>query len=176
MTIILYMALSIDGIAALDGERGIQEYGSKEDRDFFIQEAKNCDAVIMGRRTAKNKIKGVKNFVLCHDESAFKAEDDGVERIFLSGSAQEIRDKIEAYGVQKAALLGGPSTNADFLRAGLVDQIFLTVEPVTIGRGIHFLEQGLESRWTLAGSKVLNERGTIVLHYKKDCADAKSAL
>jgi len=171
MKLLLYMAVSLDGIAALDSERGIQDYGSKEDHDFFIQEAKKCDAVIMGRRTAKNKIRGVKNFVLCHDALSFKADDDGVERIFLSGSARELYKKIESYGVKKAALLGGPSTNLVFLRAGLVDEIFLTVEPVTIGRGLHFLDESLESRWILADTKVLNKRGAIVLHYLKDCAD-----
>ena len=55
----------------------------------------------------------------------------------------------------------------NFLRAGLVDEIFLTVEPVTIGHGIRFLGEPLESRWILAGTKSLNKGGTIVLHYKK---------
>ena len=68
-------------------------------------------------------------------------------------------------GFERVALLGGPSTNAGFLRAGLVDEIFLTVEPVTIGRGIHFANEPLETRWTLADTKVLNARGTLVLHY-----------
>ena len=158
---ILYMAVSIDGIAALDGERGIQEYGSKEDHDFFIKASKKCGAVIMGKNTASFKVGGVPNLILTHSAPA----DDG--RVYMSGSAQEVYGKVQAMGLKKVALLGGPATNAAFLRAGLVDEIFLTVEPVTIGQGVRFLNEPLDSRWTLAGVKKLNKRGTIVLHYKK---------
>ena len=129
----------------------------------------------MGKNTGSFRVFGVPNFVLTHDPAgaaASQAQDSrGLERVYLCGQPQEICAKLEARGIHKAALLGGPSTNLQFLRAGLVDEIYLTVEPVTIGRGIRFLNEPLESRWTLADSQVLNERGTIVLHYKKHCAD-----
>lgn len=184
----MYAAVSIDGIAALDGKTGIERYGSPEDREFFLAGAKSCQAVIMGKNTGSFRVFGVPNFVLTHDPDLLQAHDPagaaasqaqasqaqdarGVERVYLCGQPQEICAKLEARGIHKAALLGGPSTNLQFLRAGLVDEIYLTVEPVTIGRGIRFLNEPLESFWTLAGTKVLNERGTIVLHYKKHCAD-----
>ena len=171
----MYAAVSIDGIAALDSKTGIERYGSPEDREFFLAGAKSCQAVIMGKNTGSFRVFGVPNFILTHDPAgaeASQAQDArGVERVYLCGQPQEICAKLEARGIQKAALLGGPSTNLQFLRAGLVDEIFLTVEPVTIGRGIRFLNEPLESRWILADSQVLNERGTIVLHYKKHCAD-----
>ncbi len=184
MTLIMYAAVSIDGIAALDSKTGIERYGSPEDREFFLAGAKSCQAVIMGKNTGSFRVFGVPNFVLTHDPDLLQAHDPagaeasqvqdacgtnerGFERVYLCGQPQEICAKLEARGIQKAALLGGPSTNLQFLRAGLVDEIYLTVEPVTIGRGIRFLNEPLESRWTLADSQVLNERGTIVLHYKK---------
>ena len=181
MKIIIYMAVSIDGVAALDSKRGIEEYGSKEDHDFFIGASKKCDAVIMGRNTAFCKISGVPNIVLTHAEvscsrltrASFDDKDCRVapgndmfdDRVYLSGSAEEVYKQIEAMGFEKVALLGGPATNLNFLRAGLVDEIFLTVEPVTIGRGIRFLNEPLVTNWTLADTQVLNARGTIVLHY-----------
>ena len=159
------MAVSIDGIAALDSARGIQEYGSKEDHKFFINASKKCDAVIMGKNTAFCKIDGVPNIILTHSALISGQNSDG--RIYLCGAVQEIYDKVQTLGFKKVALLGGPATNLNFLRAGLVDEIFLTVEPVTIGHGIHFLNEALVSKWTLAGVKKLNKGGTIVLHYKK---------
>ncbi|MBO7121682.1 MAG: dihydrofolate reductase family protein [Treponema sp.] len=182
MKVLLYMAVSIDGIAALDSERGIQEYGSKEDHKFFINASKKCDAVIMGKNTAFCKIDGVPNIILTHSAKDCRVEPgndsvscsrltrasfDDNNRIYLSGAAQEIYDKVQTLGFKKVALLGGPATNLNFLRAGLVDEIFLTVEPVTIGQGIHFLNEALVSKWTLADVKKLNKSGTIVLHYKK---------
>ncbi len=184
MKVILYMAVSIDGIAALDEKTGIERYGSSEDRDFFLAGAKACDAVIMGKNTAALfKVYGLPNFVLAHDKNFSQAQKpagaDGTnaqdghgsgrhcERVCLSGEPREICAALEARGIKTAALLGGPSTSARFLKAGLVDEIFLTVEPVTIGRGLRFLDEPLESRWILAGTKKLNKGGTLVLHYKK---------
>lgn len=40
----------------------------------------------------------------------------------------------EKYGVRRLLLEGGPRLNYDFLRAGLVDEIFWTVAPKLIGR------------------------------------------
>ncbi len=168
MKLVLYMAVSIDGIAALDKNRGIEEYGSKEDHDFFIGESKKCDAVIMGKNTALGcKISGVPNIVLTHSapRDLGLANDSGDGRVYLCGPAEEVYKKVAEMGFKKVALLGGPATNLNFLRAGLVDEIFLTVEPVTIGRGIHFLNEPLVTNWTLADTQVLNKRGTIVLHY-----------
>ena len=208
MTLIMYMAVSIDGIAALDGKNGIERYGSREDHDFFLAGAKSCDAVIMGKNTAASfKVYGLPNFILTHDPdllqakklpqakilqqdqnpagaAAAKAQDQDqdargsgrtCERVYLSGQPQEVCKELEARGIKKAALLGGPFTNAQFLRAGLVDEIFLTVEPVTLGRGIRFLNEPLESFWTLAGAKVLNERGAIVLHYVASAGRGETA-
>ena len=182
MKVLLYMAVSIDGIAALDSKTGIERYGSEEDKKFFIKASKKCDAVIMGKNTAFYKIKGVPNIILTHSAKDCRVEPgndsvscsrltrasfDDNNRIYLCGSAQEVYEKAQGMGFKKVALLGGPATNINFLRAGLVDEIFLTVEPVTIGHGIRFLGEPLESRWILAGTKSLNKGGTIVLHYKK---------
>ena len=189
MKVILYMAVSIDGIAALDEKTGIERYGSSEDRDFFLAGAKACDAVIMGKNTAASfKVYGLPNFVLTHDKNFSQAQKSagadgasaqdgrGFERVCLSGEPQEICAALEALGIKKAALLGGPSTNLLFLRAGLVDEIFLTVEPVTLGQGIRFLSEPLESRWILADTKVLNARGAIVLHYEAErCVKAEES-
>ena len=178
MTIVLYMAVSIDGIAALDSQTGIERYGSPEDHEFFLSGSKACGAVIMGKNTARScKVSGVPNFVLTHSPAGAKASQAqdarGDGRVYLSGEPREICAELERRGIKKAALLGGPAANLGFLREGLVDEIFLTVEPVTIGRGIHFLNEPLETNWTLADTKILNERGTLVLHYVKAGGERK---
>lgn len=187
MTIVLYMAVSIDGVAALDSHTGIERFGSPEDHDFFLSGSKACGAVIMGKNTARScKVSGVPNFVLTHGAGGQNAPcaNDGAKasqaqdargdgRVYLSGEPREICAELERRGIKKAALLGGPAANLGFLREGLVDEIFLTVEPVTIGRGIHFLNEPLETNWTLADTKILNERGTLVLHYVKAGGERK---
>ena len=72
------MAVSIDGIAALDGKNGIERYSSREDHDFFLAGAKSCDAVIMGKNTAASfKVYGLPNFILTHDPDLLQAKNRG---------------------------------------------------------------------------------------------------
>ena len=70
-------------------------------------------------------------------------------------------------GFKKAALAAGPSTCLAFLRAGLVKDLYLSIEPVALGSGIRlFTDETFISRWTLIESKRLNEAGTMMMHYR----------
>lgn len=68
-----------------------------------------------------------------------------------------------------AMLLVGKEVNAQFLQAGLVDEMYITVEPVLFGNGTQLLDyQNIESTLRLVSVKQLNERGTLVVHYQVD--------
>ncbi len=59
---------------------------------------------------------------------------------FFKGTPQEIIDYVAAKGFETAILGGGARTNAMFLRAGVVDEILITVEPKLFGIGLNFTE------------------------------------
>jgi dihydrofolate reductase len=75
-------------------------------------------------------------FVLTHHERDDLPMDGGTTFHFVTGG---IRDAFErartATGDGKIAIAGGASTINQFLAAGLIDELTLTVTPVTIGRG-----------------------------------------
>lgn len=64
--------------------------------------------------------------------------------------------------------LGGISMCQEFLRLGLVDECWLLVQPVLIGKGKRLFE-GLENRisLTLLDTKTFNS-GVVVVHYRVD--------
>jgi riboflavin biosynthesis pyrimidine reductase len=61
---------------------------------------------------------------------------------------------------------GGGKLNGSFMKEGLIDDIYLDVEPTILGNGIKlFGDRELEKKLRLIGMKRLS-RNEIQLHYK----------
>ena len=65
------------------------------------------------------------------------------------------------------AILGGGAVYRFMLEQGLLDEIFVTVEPLIFGRGKEmFLGGTRTTQVNLLSVKRLNRTGTLLLHYK----------
>ena len=170
MKLTLYMAMSIDGIVALSADEDISAYSSREDREFFLSRLKTHDAVITGRVSARHAV-SLPRFVLTRTPRAYAADTRGANpapTTYLCGTPAEICAAVSGAGYANVALLGGPAANHGFLRDSLVDELFLTVEPVMLGRGRSLnVQEELRVRWTLRETLRLNDAGTLVLHYSR---------
>ena len=63
--------------------------------------------------------------------------------------------------------MGGSELNRLFLKYKLVNEIYLTLEPILFGKGNQLLETvKLEQDLKLVDFKILNNKGTLLLHYK----------
>ena len=60
---------------------------------------------------------------------------------------------------------GGSQTNTLFLEAGLVDEIWLTIEPVIFGSGIDLFTHALDLKAKLVHYETLNDTGSVHLRY-----------
>jgi dihydrofolate reductase len=66
---------------------------------------------------------------------------------FIDASpADALKRAREAAGCKDVRIGGGPTTNRDFLAAGLVDHIHIVVVPILLGRGVRLWDdvEGLE--------------------------------
>ena len=59
---------------------------------------------------------------------------------FDSGPPDRIIDRLERRGKTRCALLGGARVFTDFLKARLIDEFWITFEPVLFGSGKTLLE------------------------------------
>ena len=64
-------------------------------------------------------------------------------------------------------LVGGSKIYSSFMKEGLVDELYLTIEPVVFGNGKNlFSDESFETKLELVSSKKLNKKGTILLKYR----------
>jgi dihydrofolate reductase len=78
-----------------------------------------------------------------------------VER--LAEIVADARDGIE---------VSGPTTAAQALQAGLVDEVWLRVVPCVVGSGLRALPAGMESRFDLVESRTFDD-GSVYLGYAR---------
>jgi len=157
MKLTVYMAISIDGLITCGDNDS--DWVSDNDWEQFYSYIKANDAVIMGRKTMEQfgedfPIEGPLNIVLTNNTDLHKESDN---LIILSASPQEIIDLAVKKGLNNLLLIGGSETNKQFIEAGLVDEIVLSVHPLVIGRGLHlFGSDPLDVNLELVSTKAIN--------------------
>jgi dihydrofolate reductase len=86
---------------------------------------------------------------------------------FSSESPRQIVQRLSERGYTQALLLGGSSTNSAFLKENLIDELWLTIEPIIFGGGTPlFAESDAKKNWELLSVATLNSQGTLLLKYQ----------
>lgn len=168
MKVILYMGITPNGYIAK--EDGNSEWTSDEDLDGFYKESKKAKNIILGKNTFLEASRqgyfpfpGAINVVVTHQTFENKW---GKDVIFTDKSPKEILVMLEGMGFDTAFLAGGGMLNASFAREGLIDEIYLDIEPLLFGKGIKlFAETDFACELELLETKNLN-KNTIQVHYK----------
>lgn len=160
------MAVSIDGyIAKSDGD---SEWVSDVDSVVFNKKIQEFGCIIIGRRTFDQfhpgiyPVKGVTNIVITTDDSR-KSEWENV--IFINKTPKEIIKLAEDKCHDKVLIIGGGTINGMFLKEDLIDEIFIDVHPLILGKGIKIFENvEVFKNLELLETKHL-DGGLILLHY-----------
>jgi len=162
------MGITANGYIAR--ENGNSEFTSEEDLQGFYDHSKSAGNIIMGKNTFIEASKygyfpfpDALNVVVTKE----KIENKWSEKVlFTDKSPKEILDQLAERKFSTAFLAGGGLLNSSFLKAGLVDEIYLDVEPLIFGKGIKVIaDSDIEYELELLDHKKLNEN-TIQLHYK----------
>jgi len=165
MEVILYMAQSVNGIV------------SKENDDVpwhdiwptYYHEIKKAGNIIVGKRTYEI-MKKVGEFKKCGDpltvvlsKTHYVSTNQNV--IFVK-SPKKALEILRSKGFRKIIVGGGSKTNYSFLKSGLIDKMYIDIEPIIFAKGIAFLPpHAFESKLKLLRIKRLS-KNTIQLHYK----------
>lgn len=167
MNIIIYLASSANGM--ISNQRNVPDWLSQEYGQGFMAICQRTKAVIMGKATYQ---------ILAPDHLPLKEEGSLVvlthdtnlpppqpNVIFTDQSPQAIVTLLESRGHTEAVIIGGTLTVSEFLKAGLVDELYLVMEPVLFDAGLPvFKEVRRDFKLRLLDIKKLSEN-TVQLHY-----------
>ncbi|MDO8482423.1 MAG: dihydrofolate reductase family protein [bacterium] len=171
MKTILVMVMSADGKTTAGKNGRVHDWSSSEDQRYFSALIKKSELVIMGRKTflaARRNMKlspTIHRIVLTRKPLRYKKFEVSKQLEFTDESPQALVKRLEKY-YQTALLVGGSEINSAFLKASLIDELWLTIEPLILENGkTLFSKDTPNKRMRLLHSKRLNKSGTLLLKY-----------
>lgn len=150
--------------------------GVAEKKWDFSEFTSQIGAIIVGMRSYelgieqgwfKNNAYGPSPiFVLCKE--APKSPSTDAEFIFVTDGIDAIYHQAsDAAGDKMIYLFGGPSVFQQFLNKDLVDELWITIAPILIGKGIRLFDNLTERHILLEKLKAdVHPNGMIEVHYR----------
>ncbi len=164
----MIVATTIDGKIATHS-RQFTSWTSKEDKDFLHKLLDKSDVVVVGNNTYKTAKKPLsKRNCIVLTRGASKAVRKNPRLVFFNPQKENLDRFIKKAGYRRIAVLGGAQSYTYFLEKNLIDEIYLTIEPLVFGRGISMFDGVRASRryFKLVSVKKLNKKGSLLLHFK----------
>lgn len=164
MRVLLVAAITVDGKIARD-DHELTTWTSREDKRLFARVSREAGVLIMGRATYETlpaPLPGRLNVVMTsRPDMPVPA---GVE---LTGDSPErVLGRLAERSYDTVVVAGGAQIYRAFLLAGMVDEIWLTVEPLAFGRGVSLLgDEPLDLRLELLEIQRLGDRA-VMLRYR----------
>ncbi len=163
------LAGSIDGFIAKEENQLSTTWTSKEDKEHLHQMEDEADVLLLASKSyelAKEPLKNRNLIVLTTKVDSIKKENEKLS--FINLQTADLKKYIEEKKYKKVCVLGGRVAYNYCLKNNLLDDIYITIEPIVFGKGINaFNEEITPQKYNLVSVEKLNETGTILLHYSK---------
>lgn len=171
----LYIAASLDGYIARENGSvdWLDELPNPNQLDYgYADFYAGVDLVVMGRTTYEEVLgfdvpwpyPECKSYILTSKPDF----EPSTEKTFILNSInEESINKLKTESQQNIWLVGGGKLVSQFLNLGAIDEIFLHLIPVVLGKGIPlFPDHPVESKFELVKVESF-ETGVVMMHYRK---------
>jgi dihydrofolate reductase len=163
MKIVLMAAISADGKIARSPDEVSTDWTSGADTKFFVEKTKEIGTVVFGRKTFETLNRALpdrRTIVMTRNPDAYEVE--GVE--FVNETPAELVARLRDEKVDELVVAGGAGVYSQFLDAELVDEVFLTVEPIVFGRGVDVCSMDSSLDLKIENVRRLGQ-SSVLLHY-----------
>ena len=172
MRIVLIAAQSLDGFISKHTEPGTA-FTSPEDKAYFRKVVTGFDVGVFGAGTYRVSREAIRaqmserllRVVMTRSPARYASEAVPGKLEFTEATPPALADDLRTRGFQRCALLGGSQVHSLFLAAGLVDEIWLTVEPMLFGGGTPLLAHAADVRLELDDTEKFGH-STLLLKYR----------
>lgn len=164
MKTFIIAAVSADGFIAKDTQHSPMYWTSKADKKRFVELTKKAGVVVMGSATYKTIGAPLKERVtIVYSKSQTFPDVEVTQK-----SPIELINELEGRGFKEVAICGGSQIYTMFLKAGVVDTVYLTVEPILFGKGISIFNDDLKYHLKLESALTSTASGSVLIEYKVD--------
>lgn len=142
MRVNLYMSASLDGMVATKDRS--ESFLSSENWKRFVELAEQSGSFVVGRKTYEKVIEwdnhsyenvDATRIVLTKNEQ-YDIRDGYV----VCNSPEECLDVAKENDSNSLLVTGGPESNYSFIDEGLLDRVYINIEPKMIGDGLKIVE------------------------------------
>ena len=176
MRVLAIAAMSADGYIARSAHDDVS-WSSKEDKRMFAATSRRAGVIVMGRHTFESMPEPLPDRLqIVMTATPEKYQDWAGLVEFTSSAPDAILHDLAARGFNEVVIGGGGSVYAQFVNAELVDELWLTIEPLLFGSGVS-LTHGLiaDTRMRLVSVTQLSP-DSLQLKYAFAHADATHTL
>jgi len=170
MQTFIIAAVTADGFIAKN-DKHPAFWTSKEDKKRFVELTKRAGVVVMGSKTYATLPRPLSerlNIVYSRTKTYPGAET-------MNAGPVEVLRELERRGFKEVAICGGSEIYTMFMKAKVVDTLYLTVEPLVFGQGVKLFNEELLVHLKLVSS-VQTESGALLLEYKTDYGAEKREI
>lgn len=171
MKVILLMVSSVNG-KSTKSNKSLQEWTSKEDREYFLKTSRSKNLIVMGSKTYESSKLIIKPYlnrlkiVLTRNPKKYTKYSVPGQLEFINDSPQDLVKKLEKKGYKQMLLIGGSTLNAAFMKLNLITDLWLIIEPVIFGKGKSLIgKEDLDIKLKFESFEKLNKQGTLLLKY-----------
>ncbi|MDP0500556.1 MAG: dihydrofolate reductase family protein [Verrucomicrobiota bacterium JB022] len=176
--IILIAVQSVDGFITCGESKGT-DFASEADQEWFAFALQQLQAVAMGSGTYEAERELIRRglnperpkYILTRQPEKYAHEAVEGALIFTDASPEELAREWGARGWQRVGLVGGSVMHGKFLEQGLVDELWLTLEPFLFGRGLPLAPIDRTIDLTLDHLERLTDQ-TLLLRYRVNRAQS----
>ena len=139
----LLMAVTADGKIAKSDDH-FPDWTGSADKKLFAKISKEAGVVIMGSKTFDTfgkPLPGRKNVVMTRNASRVSSWEN---LMYTDRAPRVIVEDLAKEGFSHAILAGGATINTLFARAGLIDEIMITICPTIFGAGISLFSDSVD--------------------------------
>jgi len=162
MTCFIIAAVTADGYIGKNATHAAMWTG-KADKRRFIALTKQARVVVMGLNTWQTL--GGKPLKDRHHVIYSPTPIDNLppEAEVTTKSPRDLLADFASRGFSEVAICGGSMIYTMFMQSGLVDKLYLTIEPILFGDGMRLFKGDLDCKLELVNSAV--EEGALLLEY-----------
>ncbi len=162
----LLMATTLDGKIGWDSSH-LVDWTGDEDKELFVKLTQDAGVIIMGANTFDTFGKPLplrKNIVMTQKRTRIKDISSDQDLIFTDKTPDEILKELNSQGFNSVVLIGGSQINSLFLKAKLINEIYVTIVPRFFGTGLSMFSEKVDTKLELVSTQQMAD-GHIVLKY-----------